>query len=68
MPAVAPPSRGVNRTDGWRLSGFSLQGLGKGAGGNGIYLIQTSRAVVSGIARVRRLAPPPLPPASLPQS
>ena len=37
----------IARTAG--LSGFSLQGLGKGAGGNGIYLIQTSRAVVSDI-------------------
>ena len=36
--------------------------------GTFIYLIQTSRAVVSGIARVRRLAPPPLPPATLPRS
>ena len=46
---IAPPAHGVNRTDGWRLSGFSLQGLGRDAGGNGLYLIQTSRAVISDI-------------------
>ena len=46
---IAPPAHGANRTDGWRLSGFSLQGLGRDAGGNGLYLIQTSRAVISDI-------------------
>lgn len=46
---IAPPAYGVNRTDGWRLRGFSLQGLGKDIGGSGLYLIQTSRAVVSDV-------------------
>ena len=60
---IAPPNHGSVRTDGWRLSGFSLQGTGKSVpdghggqklldgstNGTGIYLIQTSRAIVHDI-------------------
>jgi hypothetical protein len=60
---IAPPNNGHVRTDGWRLSGFSLQGDGKsepdGHGGQklvdgstnatGLFLIQTSRAIVHDI-------------------
>ena len=60
---IAPPNAGHMRTDGWRLSGFSLQGTGRSepdgnggrrlvdgsTNGTGMYLIQTSRAVVHDI-------------------
>ena len=45
---LAPPNRGLNRTDGWRLGRFALTGVGSDVG---LLFAQTSSAIVNDVVR-----------------